>query len=459
MATKRTPASAGTAVAGDLSNIEACVQDVARAASDRDPGPRDPTTFAPLRKAIARALPRLPPAYQEAVAAPLLETLDRLGPAGFKRLLASDPKRQGSACLLLDTAQAVLQSNDGAATDAFQEVVSDLYDGFLSAEDRHGMKPPDRFVLPPLVKWGRPDDGPYTWPVNATASVGATTGVVSLPPGNARHGLCIWAALGHETAGHDILGADRGLRVELADAVRTALREAGQVSLAGYWAERIDETASDVMGILNMGPAAGVGLLATLRGMRLAWGGDARLQSEGAADDEHPADVVRGFLAAAIIRTLPFAGASAWGDAIDRETSLDAQVIRLGRREVTMAEARGSATAAARAVAGTKMRSLDGHALGEIQSWRDADEAVVKRLRAALFGTAGLTNTIEVGDYAAHAVAAAVTAAVGGGDPTKLQQRLVTLLVDMHQHNPVWGPLKVTHSGDLTRRPFLVPPG
>lgn len=455
MATKRTPAAAGTAVAGDLSNIEACVQDVARAASDRDQGPRNPTSFAPLRQAIAKATPRLPPAYQEAVAAPLLATLDRLGPAGFKRLLASDPKGQGSACLLLDTAQAVLQAGDGAATDAFQEVVSDLYDGFLSAEDRHGMKPPDRGVLPPLVKWGNPDDGPYTWPVDATASVGATTGVVNLPPGNARHGLCIWAALGHETAGHDILGADRGLRGELADAVRTALRDAGQVSLAAYWAERIDETASDVMGILNMGPAAGVGLLATLRGLRLAWGDGARLQSEGAADDEHPADVVRGFLAAALIRTLPFAGAAAWGDAIDRETSLDAQVIRLGRREVTLAEARGSATAAARAVAGTKVRSLEGHSLGEIQSWRDADEAVVKRLRGALAGTATPTDAIERGDYAAHAVAAAVTSAVGGGDPAKLQPRLVTLLVDMHQHNPVWGPLKVTHAGDLARRPFL----
>jgi len=459
MATKRTPAAAGSARAGDLSNIEACVQDVARAASDPDRGRRDPTAFAPLRKAVAKALPRLPPAYQEAMAAPLLKTLDRLGPAGFKRLLASDPKRQGAACLLFDCAQAVLQADDGAATDAFQEVVSDLYDGFLSAEDRRGMKPPDRGVLPPLVKWGRPDDGPYTWPVDATASVGATTGVVSLPPGNARHGLCIWAALGHETAGHDILGADRGLRVELADAVRAALRDAGQVSLAGYWADRIDETASDVMGILNMGPAAGVGLLATLRGLRLAWGGDARLQSEGASDDEHPADVVRGFMAAAVIRTFPFAGAGAWADAVERETSLDAQVIRLGRREVTLAEARASSATAAKAVAGTRVRSLEGHALGEIQTWRDVDEAVVRRLRAALDGSATLTDTIEQGDYAAHAVAAAVTSAVGGSDPARLQQRLVALLVDMHQHNPVWGPLKVVHSGDLTRRPFLVPLG
>ena len=86
------------------------------------------------------------------------------------------------------------------------------------------------------------------------------------------------------------------------------------------------------------------------------------------------------------------------------------------------------------------MRSLEGHALGEIQTWRDADEAVVRRLRAALSGTATLTDTIEQGDYAAHAVAAAVTCALGGGEPARLQQRLVTLLVDMHQEQPGLGP-------------------
>ena len=452
MASKRSPSAAGQA--GDLSSIEACVQDVARAARDPDQGQPDPTRFAPLRQAVARALPRLPPAYQEAVAAPLLKTLDGLGPAGFKRLLASDPERDGAACVLLDTALAVLQAGDDDVTDAFQEVVSDLYDGFLSAEDRRGVKPPDRGVLPPLVKWGRPEYGPYTLPIEATASLGATAGVVSLPPGNARRGLCVWAALGHETAGHDILSADRGLRAELADAVRTALREAGQVALAGYWADRIDETASDVMGILNMGPAAGLGLLATFRGFNLAWGNGARLRSEGASDDDHPADVVRGFLAAATIRTLPFEGAAAWAAALEHETSLDAQVVRLGRREVTMAEARGSATAAARAVAGTRVRSLESHALGEIQTWRDSDEAVARRLAAALAGRGQVTEAVRRGDYAAHAVAAAVTAAASGGDPARLQPRLVAMLASMHQHNAAWGPLRVVHPGDLARHRF-----
>ena len=459
MASQRTPAAAAPPGAGNLSNLEACVKDAARALSDPDRGPRDLTSFAPLRAALARALPLLPPAYQEAIAAPLLKTLDQLRPAGLKRLLDSDPERTGSASLLLDTAQAVLQAGDDAATDAFQEVVSDLYDGFLSAEDRRGVKLPERSVLAPLVKWGCPDDGPYTWPAEATASLGATTGIVSLPPGASRRGLCLWAALGHETAGHDILGADRGLKSELADAVRRSLREAGMTTLAGYWADRIDETASDVLGILNMGPAAGFGLLATLRGFRLATGPGARLQSEGAADDDHPADVVRGFLAAATIRTLPFGGATAWAAAVDRETQLDAQVVRLSRREVSLAEARGSAATAARAVASTPLRTLEGHALGEIQTWRDRDDRIVARLGAALLGAGKVSAAVQQGDYAAHAVAAAVTAAVGGSDPARLQPRLVAMLASMHRLNPAWGPLPVVHSGDMSRRPFFAAVG
>lgn len=455
MASKRTLDAAPPAGAGNLSNLEACVQDVARAFADPDPGPRDLTAFAPLRAALVRAKPNLPHAYQEAVATPLLTTLDRLGPKGLKRLLGADPDRVGSGALLLDAAQAVLQAGADDATDAFQEVVSDLYDGFLSAEDRRGVKLPERSVLAPLVKYGCPADGPYTWPPEATAALGATAGLVSLPPGNARRGLCVWAALGHETAGHDILGADRGLKSELADAVRRSLREAGLTSLAGYWADRIDETASDVLGILNMGPAAGFGLLATLRGFRLATGSGSRLQSEGAADDEHPADVVRGFLAAATIRTLPFGGSTAWAAAVEREAQLDAQVIRLSRREVSLAEARGSAATAARAVASTPMRTLEGHALGEIQTWRDRDDAVVGRLGAVLRGSGTVSKALQQGDYAAHAVAAAVTLAVGGVDPSTLQPRLVSMLAAMHRRNPAWGPLKAVHAGDVTRRPYF----
>jgi hypothetical protein len=122
--------------------------------------------------------------------------------------------KEGEARLMLDIAQSILQHGERynkTPTDAFQEVVSDLYDGFLSAEDRRGIKPPDLMIIAPLVKWGNPESGPYTWPADATGEFDVKTAIVNLPPANAEQGIFAWAAIGHETAGHDIIHADNEL--------------------------------------------------------------------------------------------------------------------------------------------------------------------------------------------------------------------------------------------------------
>src|SRR5262249_35286963 len=155
---------------------------------------------------------------------------------------------------------------------------------FLSAQDRNGIKTPDRLVLPPLVKWGNPDFGPYTWPADATASFGMQCAVVNMPPTNARGGLMAWAALRPQTAGHDIPHADKGLQAELAGALQKGLNGLG-FGLADYWSARIDETASDVMGILNMGPAAAMGMIGFFRGLLASFGVPAQLRNDGPADD------------------------------------------------------------------------------------------------------------------------------------------------------------------------------
>ena len=100
-------------------------------------------------------------------------------------------------------------------TDAFEEVVSDLYDGFLSAEDREGVKPPDYEKIPALVKWGNKEDGPYTLVPDLLAQLGIKTAIVSMPPGFAQTGIVGYTTLGHETTGHDILHADIGLLDEI----------------------------------------------------------------------------------------------------------------------------------------------------------------------------------------------------------------------------------------------------
>jgi hypothetical protein len=427
------------------------VEDARVAAQLTVGGPPDPTFFSSLQARMRWAVPRLPAPYRAAVGEPLLRALDGMGPGGFARVLARDPGRTGPARLLLDAAQAVLQRTEGyqaRATAAFQEVVSDLYDGFLSAEDRRGVKPPDHGVLAPLVRWGSAETGPYTWPASVTGTIGIGAALVSLPAGNARAGLLAWPALAHETAGHDVLSADEGLRAELARAVRRELGAAHMPpGVAAYWADRIDEAASDVMGVLNMGPAAAVGLVGYFRAVNGAWRGVPALRSEGRPEDPHPADVTRAWLAAETVRLCSFRGAGRWADRLSAEADRDAGRIRLGDVEVAPEVARASAAAVARAVARTRLGALEGRTLSEIEDWSDRDEAIVAALRRGMAGDGtggkgGLPAAARPvsGAWAAHAVAAGVYEAVSGGtSPARVQERMVDLLARMHLRNPAFG--------------------
>lgn len=438
-----------------LAGLAACVEDARLAALARGDGPPIPTDFAALRARLEAARTRIPPPYRRAVVEPLLASLEDLGPRGLARLLAEDPGREGAAGLLLDLSRAVLQRAEGhepRATAAFQEVVSDLYEGFLSAEDRRGVKPPDHGVAAPLVLWGSAEDGPYTWPATATAVFGAEAAVVSLPAPNATAGLFAWPALAHETAGHDVLAADEGLREELARAVRAGLL-AGRLppAVADYWADRIDETASDVLGVLNMGPAAAVGLVGYFRGLNGAYGGKPSLRNVGRAEDPHPADIVRAYLAAETVRLLSFEGAARWADRLVAEADRDLGQIRLGGVAVSAETARASAAAVARVIVSTPLSALEGRALGEIQDWKDEDEAIVAGLRRTLAGgTAGVGGAKHLeGAYAAHAVAAGVYEAVSGRSrPSAVMGRMIDLLAAMHARNPGW---KTVRKGEAPR--------
>jgi hypothetical protein len=260
-----------------------------------------------------------------------------------------------------------------------------------------------------------------------------------------------WAALGHETGGHDILGADVGLRGELERAVFTALDDAGIGNgLPEYWSARIDETASDVMGILNMGPAAGIGLIGYFRGLNAAFTGVPQLRNHGPANDPHPADIVRGFLAAATVRLLRFADRNRWADLIAQETIKDVTAIRLSGVTITEQLARQSAELVATAIVTTKVNSLENHALGEIQNWRDVDEEIVQELSTLLVSPLGVPERLAAGFFAAHVVAAAVVGALRqNADLPTLFSRTLDILKKMHDSNPSWGPLFVVHPGNL----------
>ncbi|KQL49020.1 hypothetical protein AN963_04365 [Brevibacillus choshinensis] len=439
----------------DFRHLLACMEDVTLAALDENTGPPDPTEYQSLYGRLQDAAETLPPLYREHVYNPFLQTMDKLSESGFAEMLRRDPHKEREAGLFCDIAQAILQNSEAyerEATDAFQEVVSDLYDGFLSEEDRKGIKPPDVSLIAPLVKWGRPQFGPYTWTAEATAHFGIKTGIVNLPPANSRLGLLAWSALGHETAGHDILHADTGLLGELQQTVFDALAdEMHNRTLADYWSLRIDETASDVLGILNTGPAAGIGLIGYFRGLNKAYTGQATLRNAGPQNDPHPADILRGYLAAETVRMLHFDNAKEWADALVEETDRDLKGITLGRAVLDADTAKKSAAIVARTIAEARLLSLEGHALGQIQNWHNEDERIVQEIRSHFSGSLTVHDGIVSGMYAAHVVAAAVTSAVAGElEAPTVFAGMTTLLKSMHDANPSWGPLYVRHRGDLT---------
>lgn len=219
--------------------------------------------------------------------------------------------------------------------------------------------------------------------------------------------------------------------------------------VAGYWAERIDESAADVLGILNMGPAAAVGLVGYFRALNGAWNGTPSLRNAGRPEDPHPADIARAYLAAETVRLLSFDGASRWADRLVAEADRDLGHVELGETAVTAKVARASAATVARAIVRTRLEALEGRALGEIQDWRNRDEEIVAGLRKDLRdggaagrgvgGTPAVSGKLMAGAYAAHVVAAGIYEAVGGGSsPVRVMDRMVGLLAAMHERNPAW---------------------
>jgi len=159
------------------------------------------------------------------------------------------------------------------------------------------------------------------------------------------------------------------------------------------------------------------------------------------------------------VALLPFSQHTAWSDVVATETNKDVQTIVLDGRTVSPQEARESARRVADAIVNTKARSLEDHALGEIQTWRDSDEQKISVVRHALVTTEDLPEGQGPSRiFATHVVAAAVMESLANGnDLPVVFDRMVSILNKMHAQNPVWGPLFVRHPGNIARDLAYVP--
>lgn len=428
-----------------------------RAGQDMPPPP------GALGQAVAAGAPLLPAAYAAPFIAPVQSSLARL-----VGLAKTGQIRTASVEMI---AGAIYQHGPdwplAAELRRFTAVISDLFRTFLAAEARAGTGLPLREQLPPLAVYSHDgSDGPITIAVDLIDKVlGGKVGVVGLPATFAAHPV-LWAALAHETGGHDVTHADPGLLDQLAVGLPAALAgcaPAGALdpaALAALWAYWIDEASADVYGLLNVGPAFAENLALFLAAMN--GGPRPVLRMESRADpadpaamlDPHPADILRLHLllgavdslqslaaparAAYTMRILALAEAFADGPDVTiagTVTTPDGQMRKLDAT-VPLAQMLAAARAVGAYIATARLPALAGHGIQDIVTWDDADEATVQSLRAAFTADQDFTK----GGDDAHFLAAATLALID--DPTRypaVTTRLNAALDASFRADPIWG--------------------
>lgn len=286
--------------------------------------------------------------------------------------------------------------------------------------------------------------------------------VVQLPIGNYQGGIFAWTALAHEVSEHDLLSTAELIN-QIKDNVLSALRSRGlfEDHTVNYWTRtvtdekgrlvgsRIEEISSDVAGILNLGPAAAIGLIGYLKGSS---SNNYKLQSIGYHEDPHAADILRGVVAVEVVRQLRLDNAGRWAEQIEqivledwpksRSLSPDCghvyKPIALDNNAVDFNTACKSAKAVANAILNAPLLKLGGKSLRQIRVWDMQDQTITEEIGASLSTPQlqGIPSCCQVNDqskiedkHAKHIVAAATIESLkANADSETIFQNMITLL-------------------------------
>jgi hypothetical protein len=340
----------------------------------------------------------------------------------------------------------------------FEAVVSNLYRSFLDDERRRHLNLPLTEVLPPLVTFAADgSSGPFTLPIDAIRSLfGASVAVVSLPGTYREHPL-VWPALAHETGGHDVSHANVGLLDELRAGVKAL--DGMPKEIASLWSFWIDETASDMYGLLNVGPAFALTLAAMFasarKAMRRDWPDgvlDNRLLvTNHAPADPHPVELLRlhaveGAIGALVRLSQPVL--KRWQDVLADVTHAAAggkttvDVVDANTQKIIRSLPLDKMAQAAREVGAfivtAKLKTLEGHTIQDIETWDDADEQAALGVHAAL---AQKRPIVALGDDAQLLAGATMAYFDDASKYDAITAALNDALDDSFQRDPVFGAL------------------
>lgn len=353
--------------------------------------------------------------------------LDKMEQDAIKAVLL-----HGKACSSSGTAEIC------KTTVTAQMAIIRLYNDFINCEhDRH-VQFCQQSPSAPLLSWG---NGPATWTEEHTRTIGLkNVAIVNLPIGNSEGGIFAWTTLAHEVSGHDLLAA-ANLIDELYKNVGNSLASRGiSLDVVNYWTSkrgRIDEIASDILGVINLGPAAAIGLVGYLKGLSP----DQKLRFNGPVNDDHPADILRGVVVATTTNQLAIQNRARWANLIYREVLNDwpkiglseLSSISLDTKNISCQEAMRSAEIVADSILNDPLENLDGMSLRQVRVWDMYDQRIADRIGEYLSGLKEPPEYCSVAKierkYAKHIIAAATIESLkDGADSKRIFSRMITLL-------------------------------
>jgi hypothetical protein len=404
-------------------------------------------------------------ALKEAYVGPLEQSVPRLLTA-----LRGDPTT------LETLTGAVYQHSDEEVAPElrrFLAVISNFYRSFLSARQRLRAGFPLVEQAPPMAMFqheGR--NGPFTLPVDAIEQlIGGKVGVVSLPATYRKDPL-IWASLAHETGGHDVLHADEHLLPELRAGV-AAMFGGGHIDpshpisstqlLGALWAYWMDESASDIYGVLNIGPTFGHNLAVFFSAL-LAQGSSSSekpaLRTSSGADergllDPHPTDLLRLDLHIGAIQSLQSLSQTTRTEYVSElralsehlsggATSIELRGVLLldnggGIRintSLPLADMQAAARRVGSFIATARLEALENHSIQDLETWDDADEQTARTIASAI--AAGKT-IVGAGDDAQLLAGTMLALLKDAGRYEAATEALNQALDESFANDPIWG--------------------
>jgi hypothetical protein len=314
---------------------------------------------------------------------------------------------------------------------------------------------------------------------------GVSIGVACLPRAFSGHPV-LWATLAHETGGHDVLNADKGLLPELAEGVRAlfgggplrARQEPNLYQLQGLlWSYWIEEAAADVYGLLNIGPSFilnTAALLATVnkclsktvlslctKTRRIQKGPALGARGNNLALDDHPTEILRLHLAIGAIEALTglseercrdyirsIEAVSRWYGGTDFRVALEGNVPIERDRWIQIKgtwplnDMQAAARKVGTYIVTTRLKTLGDHNVQQVETWDDADEDVARDIKDKLIGD---DSVVDMGDDA-QLLAGATLALFERPDLyDQVTGLLAAALDESFTHDPVWGTSHMRH--------------